>query len=276
MQDERAKRIPTGIESLDPVLAGGVPKGSVILLVGEPGAGNREFVYSSILFSSKLKEKGVENQKISLPEEIAYTTFTRLSSSIAEELELSFKGDITKDIENKVNFIDLSEIYFELSAVPTGWYSSTSVIERFQKKSDSVGIISKLAESLQNHPKNSMIVIDSITDIATENTTASEWKDLIGLLRGLQRVSKKWESVIYILLSDGILSDSRLIEIADCCDAMITFRWEESSARKRQRVMYFEKFRGVMPHLEEKDLVKFAVRITPESGFEVSNIRVVI
>jgi len=31
-----------------------------------------------------------------------------------------------------------------------------------------------------------------------------------------------------------------------------------------------------MPHLEENDLVKFAVRITAESGFEVSNIRVII
>ncbi len=40
--------------------------------------------------------------------------------------------------------------------------------------------------------------------------------------------------------------------------------------------MYFEKFRGMMPHLEERDLVKFAVRISTTSGFEVSNIRVVI
>jgi hypothetical protein len=40
--------------------------------------------------------------------------------------------------------------------------------------------------------------------------------------------------------------------------------------------MFFEKFRGVMPHLEERDLVKFAVRISTTSGFEVSNIRVVI
>jgi hypothetical protein len=31
-----------------------------------------------------------------------------------------------------------------------------------------------------------------------------------------------------------------------------------------------------MPHLEERDLVKFAVRISTTNGFEVSNIRVVI
>jgi len=40
--------------------------------------------------------------------------------------------------------------------------------------------------------------------------------------------------------------------------------------------MYFEKFRGLMPHLEENDLVKFAVRISTNEGFDVSNIRLVV
>jgi len=276
MQDNVVNKIPTGIASLDPVLDGGVPPGSVILLAGEPGAGNREFVYSSIMLLSKLKGTGEAVPGKRLPERITYTTFTRLSSSITEELELSFKSDLVSGIKDNINFLDLSEIYFEASVVPTGWYSNTSIIERFQKKSEKSDIFSKLAEKIGEKAENSLIVLDSLTDIATESSSPSEWRDLIGFLRGLQRVSKTWNSVIYVLLSDGILSSSHLIEIADCCDAMITFRWEESTGRKRQRIMYFEKFRGVMPHLEENDLVKFAVRITPESGFEVSNIRVVI
>ena len=40
--------------------------------------------------------------------------------------------------------------------------------------------------------------------------------------------------------------------------------------------MYIEKFRGLMTFLEEKDLVRFAVRISSTEGFDVSNIRVVI
>ncbi|MCX6687337.1 MAG: hypothetical protein NT112_02980, partial [Methanoregula sp.] len=43
------QRIPTGIASLDPILEGGVPTGSVVLLLGDTGAGNYEFVYSSIV-----------------------------------------------------------------------------------------------------------------------------------------------------------------------------------------------------------------------------------
>ena len=80
----------------------------------------------------------------------------------------------------------------------------------------------------------------------------------------------------YLLLSRGILDSSKERELADIADAVLLFKWEESSGARRQRVMYFEKFRGVMPHLEERDLVKFAVRISTSSGFEVSNIRVVI
>ncbi|WOF17350.1 hypothetical protein F1737_09900 [Methanoplanus sp. FWC-SCC4] len=276
MHDNLNERMPTGLASLDPVLDGGIPPGSVVLLAGQPGAGNREFVYSSVIFLSKLMGKNEPSGNMKLPKTIAYTTFTRLSSSIKDEMMMSFKSDLVSDTLDNVNFIDLSEVYFEQSVVPNSWYSESSIVERFRKKSETEGIVAKLAVELEGIQKNSLIVIDSITDIATQSTPDNDWRELIGFLRGLQRVAKSWGSTIYILLSDGILNSQRLIEIADCSDAMITFRWEESSGRKRQRIMYFEKFSGVMPYLEENDLVKFAARITPESGFEVSNIRVII
>ena len=89
-------------------------------------------------------------------------------------------------------------------------------------------------------------------------------------------MTKTWNSTIYLLLTKGVLEPSREKEIADCVDAVVLFGWEETAAQRRQRTMFFQKFRGVMPHLEERDLVKFAVRISPGSGFEVSNIRVVV
>ena len=96
------------------------------------------------------------------------------------------------------------------------------------------------------------------------------------MLRGLQRFSKQQNITTYLLLSKGILGPVKEMELEDIVDAVLLFKWEESAGARRQRVMYFEKFRGVMPHLEEQDLVKFAVRISTTGGFEVSNIRVVI
>ena len=123
---------------------------------------------------------------------------------------------------------------------------------------------------------DSLVVLDSLTEIATQCNTPALWNNLTGFLRGLQRVAKQRNITLYLLLSRGILDSSKERELADIADAVLLFKWEESSGARRQRVMYFEKFRGVMPHLEERDLVKFAVRISTSSGFEVSNIRVVI
>ena len=119
-------------------------------------------------------------------------------------------------------------------------------------------------------------VLDSITDVATQSAIPNYWLNLTGFLRGLQRVSKQRGITSYLLLSRGILDSPKEMELADIADAVLLFKWEETSGARRQRVMYFAKFRGVMPHLEERDLVKFAVRISTTGGFEVSNIRVVI
>ena len=49
----------------------------------------------------------------------------------------------------------------------------------------------------------------------------------------------------------GILDVKNEREIADIADAVILFHWEESTAARRQRVMYFEKFRGLC-HISKK------------------------
>lgn len=268
--------MPTGISSLDPVLDGGVPPGSVVLLVGEQGAGNREFVQSSMIYLSKMKAAGRSGENRILPEQMIYISFTRLTSSIIDEIKISYKEDLVEGIEENISFIDLSNFYFEKSIVPRGWYSQSSLLSGMDKTKASDNLIAELTNSLRKIKNKSLIIIDSLTDLSTTITGPEDWKQLVGFLKGLQRVSKTWKSTIYILASEGIFEHNRLMEIADCCDAIIDFRWEETTARKRQRIMYFVKFSGAMPHLEENDLVKFASKITTEAGFEVSNIRVVI
>lgn len=269
------QRIPTGIASLDPILEGGVPTGSVVLLLGDTGAGNYEFVYSSIVNTLNAappsSEKGAP-----LPPMYRYITFTRTSEDVKQEISRSFPMEDVARLGERILFEDLSELYFDKSVVPDDWYSRGDIITRLQKRADHAGIHDQLATALNTAEPNSRIIIDSITDIATQSTTKSHWHSLTGLLRGLQRISKQRNLTVYLLLTRGIIKEEEEKEIADIVDAVLLFRWEESSGARRQRVMYFEKFRGVMPHLEERDLVKFAVRISTTGGFEVSNIRVVI
>jgi KaiC/GvpD/RAD55 family RecA-like ATPase len=277
MVSQAIRRMPTGIPTLDPILNGGVPPGSVILLLGETGAGSYEFVYSSIvslLAGPGFHGPGTDN--LTPPAQIRYITFTRMRDDVRHEMAQSFPATDMDAVAKKIQFDDLSENYFDNSVVPDDWYSQGNIVTRLQQRAVHPGILSEVAGALNAAEQNSLVVIDSVTDIATQCSSANLWKNLTSLLRGLQRMAKQRHLTIYLLLTRGILDGVQEGEIADIVDAVLLFRWEETAGARRQRVMYFEKFRGVMPYLEERDLVKFAVRITTSGGFEVSNIRVVI
>ena len=278
MHDRLQQRMPTGIASLDPVLEGGVPPGSAVLLLGEHGAGNVEFVQTSLMHLSLLKRGGATVKGLLLPETISYVTLTRMREDILKEMALSFNPALYEQLGEEIVFHDLSERYFDASIVPPDWYGEGSVIERLQKKQrrESGDILAELVRVLDESPKNSLIVLDSLTDLAPPLMEGARRNAFIAFLRGLQRVAKRRNTTIYLLLTSGILDRSRELEIADCVDATTLFRWEEVGAQRRQRVMYFERFRGVMPRLEEKNLVRFAVSVSAAEGFEVRNIRMVV
>jgi len=275
MQESTDQKMPTGISSLDPILDGGVPPGSVILLLGDLGAGNYEYVYSSIVNILQLAKEGAP-RGAGTPQEIRYITFTRLEEDVRQEITSSLHIDGLDVLLDSVHFDDLSELYFDNSVVPDEWYSHSDIMTRLQKRTSRENILLQLSKVVNGVKPGSLIVLDSITDVATQSTIPNYWTNLTGFLRGLQRVSKQRGITSYLLLSRGIIESSKEMELADIADAVLLFRWEEIAGARRQRVMYFEKFRGVMPHLEERDLVKFAVRISTTGGFEVSNIRVVI
>ncbi|MDO9323956.1 MAG: ATPase domain-containing protein [Methanoregula sp.] len=275
MQDFASKKMPTGISSLDPILEGGVPPGSVILFLGDLGAGSNEFVYSSMVNLLDAKSRGALQDKPA-PEELRYITFTRLKDDVKQEIVNSLHVDNVNQLVDSIQFDDLSELYFDTSVVPDEWYSHSDILTRMQKRAGHENVLVQLSDVINRAKPQSLIIMDSVTDIATQSNTPNSWSNLTGFFRGLQRVSKERGLTCYLLLTQGILNSMQEKELSDIADAVMLFKWEESTGSRRQRIMYFEKFRGVMPHLEERDLVKFAVRISTTSGFEVSNIRVVI
>jgi KaiC/GvpD/RAD55 family RecA-like ATPase len=275
MQEAAKQRMSTGISSLDPILDGGVPPGSMILLLWDLGAVNYEFVYSSVVNNLDPAKTGSQKGN-TVPKEICYITFTRIQEDIRNEILQSFHVDGLDRMVDTIRFEDLSEHYFDKTVIPDEWYSHSDVFTRLQKRSGEEGILVRLSKVIDTVRPGALVVLDSMTDLAVQSSHADAWNNMTGFLRGLQRVSKTRGITSYLLLSSGILDSSQERELADIADAVLFFRWEETQGARRQRVMYFEKFRGVMSHLEERDLVKFAVRISVTNGFEVSNIRVII
>ncbi|WP_298665384.1 ATPase domain-containing protein [uncultured Methanofollis sp.] len=266
------RKVPTGIGSLDPILDGGVPSGSMVLLLSEIGAGGSDFVRTAVIALARMKQEGLDPA----PREILYITMTRLKEDVLTEAALSVSPEIYPLLEKGVHFEDLSKVYFDASVVPPEWYSEGDVLSRMQKHTRRENLLTELSDALSNAEHQSVIVIDSLTDLAAQAGTGEHWKTLSSFLRGLQRVAKRWGSVVYLPLTRGVLPPLLETEVQDCADAVFLFAWEEMQGMRRQRTMSLQKFRGVMPHLEERNLVKFAVRITAGNGFEVSNIRVVV
>ena len=102
------------------------------------------------------------------------------------------------------------------------------------------------------------------------------WNDLVSLLKGIERMSKRWNSTIYALLTAHIFDASMEEEVSDCADGVLVFNWQVTGNNQRQRMMYIKKFRGLMPYLEDDNVVRFETRVSASQGFEVSNIREII
>ncbi|MHC1581853.1 MAG: RAD55 family ATPase, partial [Candidatus Syntropharchaeia archaeon] len=94
-------------------------------------------------------------------------------------------------------------------------------------------------------------------------------------LKGMQRESKKWDGLIYGLLTANIFGNGIEEEIADCADGVLVFEWDEKSGTRRQRTMYIKKFRGLLPLIEGDKISRFETKITVDHGFEVSNVKLI-
>lgn len=271
--DNVIKKFPTGISSLDPIIKGGFPGGSFVLVLGEVGAGSQEFIYTSMLGLSQLvKNPPKSNGTTELPKKICYISLTKTRENIIQDIATMHTADI-KDVEDNLIFADLSEQYFSRSHVPPSWTTYTSdIFKPGQRRNKS--LFNLFVETLDNYAANNVVIIDSLTDLVRSSYTDNfTWNDLVSLLKGMERMAKQWNCVIYALLTTDIFENSKQEEVSDCVDGVLVFAWDVTGVNQRQRTMYIKKFRGLLPYLEEDNVVKFETNVTAKHGFEISNIR---
>lgn len=279
MDELHSIAMPTGIISLDSVLKGGFPAGSFVMLLGEIGAGNAEFAYTSVLSLLELKQNenfsGAFGNSV-LPEKICYISLTRSWEDVRDEIGRGFPEDLY-DISSKIDFKDFSEEYFSRSSVPIEWLTEPALtFNSLREKVSRKGLIGEMVAYLDENAPNSVVIIDSVTTLAEycANPGHSEdWSGIISFFRGLQKISKKWGGIVYALLTADILDSSLQEQIMDCADGVLIFEWDDFGATKRQRVMHVKKFRGLLPQLERANLVKFETSVTTDHGFAISKVK---
>ena len=265
------RKVPTGIADLDSIVGGGFPEGSLVLLLGDIGAGTQEYVYtaaSKIAIVRKSPELrhyflGPACDDSVLPDRICYVTFSRSREAILQELGASFNSEFFYAFRDLTTFRDFSASYFRNSVIPSTW---TQQENPFEARSENV--LEGLVAFLDENARGAMVVVDSLTDLV--ETEAVEMRDLVTTVKGLQRASKEWGGITYLLLTRGILDKRFEQMVVDSVDGCLTFEWRTyARSSNRQRYMYLEKFTSVLPHLPRDKIARFPTMVTSNQGLVV-------
>ena len=276
MSEGDVQRIPTGVADFDSIIQGGLPVGSVVLLLGDVGGGGLEFALTSaakigivkVFPDTRSFMLGDAGKAGLLPDKVCYITFSRAREDILQDVKMSFNKDFYDSLKTNLLFRDFSKDYFVHTVVPTTWLDSDQSGLFTDKKED--GLLESMVDFLDANAPKSMVIIDSLTDLVVSETI--NFQDVISLLKGIQRMSKKWGSVFYLLLTDEILDRKRQQMVIDSVDGVLKFEWAKfHHTSKRQRYLYVEKFMSVLPHLDQERIARFATLITSQSGFVVIN-----
>ena len=166
-------KISTGIAMFDSIIGGGVPLGSVILLLGEIGAGQNEFAYTSAVRLSKIKSNKKWREYLSsgifkgtvVPNKVCYLSLSKSKIDVMQQIRHAFTEDIYTEINDKMIFKDLSNIYFQRSIIPKSW--SSEKVDILDKEEN---LLKAFIDFLNENAPNSLVIIDSLTDLVVTSS----------------------------------------------------------------------------------------------------------
>ncbi|SFR55018.1 RAD55 family ATPase [Halogeometricum limi] len=272
--------IPFGVSRLDRIVDGGAPPGSVVLLVGEPGAGAREFVFTSATMNAL---HGVDDDLFELyygdvheesvpPNEVHYLSFTADESSLRQEMSYVFDDTIVDTAGDRIRFRDFSAEYFRPSPIPHEWYAGEAkTLRDLGERHSGEPVLTALGDYLDDNAADNLVVIDSVTDLVAAVSDDMSWNDLSMVMRGITKAAHRWGGLILAVVSRDTLEPTQLGHLMDAVDGTLQFQWETGGS-KRARTLVVQEFRGVLSRLESEDIVRFETQIH-DGGFDVSDVR---
>ncbi|MFO7966847.1 MAG: ATPase domain-containing protein [Archaeoglobaceae archaeon] len=250
------KRFPTKIDFLDEKIEGFYP--GFVILHGVVGAGSTEFGLTFLMNNSDSDEQV----------KLYYIAIAKTKEEVLREIRLVFPQEKNKRLIENLNVITLAEDYFKGSIVPLRWVSKRKLtINELKSGKD---ILTSLAETIEQCEERSIILMDSITDLARIARERIKWNDLVDLINGLKKICVNKEILMMSLLTSDALEKEKEEELMDQGDGVLIFEWsmKEDSV---ERWLYFRKFTGILPLLEREGILKYNVSIDPELGFTISN-----
>lgn len=267
-------RVPTGVPDFD-YFMGGVPAGSVVLLVGDAGAGHAEFALTSAV-QLMLHQEDPEGHRFHLgtakgpflyPERILYVSLTRSRRQVLDEVRDAFDPLYPEVFQRHLAFEDLSPAYFAETSVPSTWAEVPSPLASLSATPGrpASGPLPALAQALEAGGARTVTIVDSLGDLAIR--PGLDGAELVTFLKGLRRRAKDWSGIVYLLLARGVASPAIEHAIVDSVDGVLSFNWSSTPNRShRQRSLQIEKFMPVLSHVQDDYHGRFAIRVHAQSG----------
>lgn len=251
---DNMEKFPTQIDFLDEKIQGFYP--GFIVLNGVVGAGSNEFALTYLMNNSDKDFK------------LYYIAITKTEEEVMREIKLVFPQEKNEELIEKLDVKSLAENYFKGSIVPLRWVSSRKVSMNELKSGKD--ILTSLAETIDDCEEKSIVVLDSITDLARIARERIKWNDLIDLIKGLKKICISKNILLMSTLTTHALDKEKEEEIMDQGDGVLVFEWsmQEESI---ERWLYFRKLTGILPLLEQEGILKYNVSIDPQIGFTISN-----
>jgi circadian clock protein KaiC len=142
------KKVKSGIEGLDEVIEGGFPRGSLILLAGEPGTGKTVFSIQFLVKGAELNEPGV------------YVSFAEAKNTLIENFSRHLGVDLAKlEIEGKIKILDFTAMKEE--GIPTILESILAEVKTLNAKRLVIDSFSALAQAFKD-PTDIRIVVHTV------------------------------------------------------------------------------------------------------------------
>ncbi|WP_202319615.1 hypothetical protein [Archaeoglobus neptunius] len=244
-------KFPTGIEFLDKQIEGIEP--GIVVLCESSGSGGKEFGITSILNNAKKFRTW-------------YLAIARPQDIVERDIKLIFPE---REVEIDFEIVSFADYYFMDTLVPLKWVSDRKPGIEFLKGEKN--IFNKLVEFFDAIEEESIVFLDSLTDLARIAKSKLGWENLVNVLKGLHVLCVRKNVLLMTLLTSNIFDRGEEEELLDQADGVIIFEWEVQK-ESMARWMYFRKFIGVLPKLEKERISKYNVRIDPALGFTISKV----
>ena len=257
-------------------LSGGLPAGSVVLLVGEAGAGHQEFAVTSAVhlmfhYDDPALHQfylGTTRGPFVYPTGVTYVSVSRMKEQVLQEIAGAFEPTYRDVLMRHLNFHDLSPSYFAESVVPPSWSSLTSPLlspANPRPRDQASGPLAALADALEADGASNLVIVDSLTDLIVRRGVDAE--ELLTLVKGLRRRAKTWGGIVYLLLSRGVAPAATEQALYDSVDGVLSFSWTTSPLHSsRHRSMLIEKFMPVLTRVPQEQQGRFVIQVSVLNG----------